>query len=216
MNRVTKMTLGFLAILSLTGTTLAHQPVSQDSQKTKIETGYVISLRGNSLSMSNVPLGGGGSGGSSGGPQRRIMMRTADGKTRELRGKEAEQAMKSFRQEGGGTSVQVTEENGQKRYTVRGPDGKTRELTPEEFEKLRKKMQAGGGHAVVRSTEGEQTSSGGNAAAGREKKQVKFHRFVLNDQTRKPDQIERGTKVKVHYRLEGGKKIATKIEVVSK
>jgi len=47
-----------------------------------------------------------------------------------------------------------------------------------------------------------------------ERKKVQFSRFSVTDQTSKPDSLARGTKVKVHYRLEGGKKVATKIAIV--
>ena len=208
--------LGVAGTLCVSGLAMLASPSQKDSKEGLVETGFVISMRGNNLSMSNVPLGGNQAAGNAGpGGQRRVVMRTADGQTRELKGKEAEQAAAQFRGKGDGTSVQVNEGNGQKRYTVKGPDGKTRELTPEEFAKLRKQMEqsGAGGHVMVRSSEGGPAPSGTEQKGPRKK--VQLHRFVLDDQTRKPDNIERGTKVRVHYRLDGDKKIATRIEVLA-
>ena len=60
-----------------------------------VETGFLVSLRGNSLAISNVAMGGGGSG--AGQPQMRMMTRGSDGQTRELTGEELEKAKQRMR-----------------------------------------------------------------------------------------------------------------------
>jgi hypothetical protein len=227
--RLVWQALAVLASLCLTMTVLAAPARTQNSEAVKPETGYVISLRGNTLTLSNVPMGNRRGGGDAG---PRIMVRTADGGTRELKGEEAEQAMKRMRSEGGGTSINVNEENGKRTYTVTGPDGKSRKLTQEEYEKLRKKMESeGGGRMMMHAPNGSPpspASSGQSAGAtmtttvneeegGQKgvKKKVQFSRFAVTDQTSKPDGLARGTKVKVHYRLEGEKKIATRVELLT-
>ena len=232
-NRLTLCALAALASLSLSLTILAAPPMplaTQSADAAETETGYVISLRGNTLTLSNIPMGNRGSGGGAG---PRIVMRSPDGSTRELKGEEARQAMARAR--GNSTSINVREVNGKRTYTVRGPDGKTRDLTQEEFEKLQKKMESegggrSGGRMMMRSTDDSQSppvrsaqpegaTMTATAAATKgekksERKKVQFSRFAVTDQTSKPDGLARGTKVKVQYRLEGEKKIATKIAIV--
>ena len=233
--RLNLCALGFLASLCLTLTVPVTLTSAQSSQTAETETGYVISLRGGTLTLSNIPMGSpeGNGGGGDAGP--RIVLRSPDGGTRELKGAEAEQMMKRMRQ-GGGTRIELNEVNGKRTYTLTGPDGKSRTLTQEEFEKFQKKMESeGGGKMMMRSTEDSQSPPAGfhaspapavsAASSGKqpgetngekkiERKKVQFSRFAVTDQTSKPDGLMRGTKVKVHYRLEGGKKIATKIAIV--
>lgn len=229
--RLTWQALAALASLCLTLTASATPPMplkTQSSPASETETGYVISLRGSTLTLSNISLGNRGGGGGAG---PRIVLRSPDGSTRELTGAEAEQAMQRMQPGGGGTRIEVSERNGKRTYTLTGPDGKTRTLTQEEFEKFQKKMESeGGGHSggrmMVRSTDGgppppahSAQPDGETIAATKgekniERKKVRFSRFAVTDQTSKPDGLARGTKVKVQYRLEGGKKIATKIAIV--
>ena len=227
--RLTWQALAALASLCLTLTASATPPMplkTQSSKASETETGYVISLRGSTLTLSNIPMGNRGGGGDAG---PRIVMRSPDGSTRELKGEEARQVMARAR--GNSTSINVSEVNGKRTYTLRGPDGKTRVLTREEFEKFQKKMESensghSGGGMMIRSTDDSPSPPARSAqpdgetiaATKREKnterKKVRFSRFAVTDQTSKPDGLARGTKVKVQYRLEGGKKIATKIVIV--
>jgi hypothetical protein len=219
--RLVWQALAALASLLLTLTVLAAPARTQNSGAVEPETGYVISLRGNTLTLSNVPLRGAQGGGAAG---PRIVARSPDGGTRELKGKEAEQAMKRMRSEGGGTSINVNEVNGKRTYTATGPDGKSRELTQEEFENLRKKMESkGGGSMMMHAPDAsqppparsEQSDGKTKSAQAGEKRKVQFSRFSVTDKTSKPGDLARGTRVKVHYRLEGEKKIATRIELVT-
>ena len=217
MIRTNKRILHGLILATVVAVGTLAQPAAAQSEDTKTLTGYVISHRGTSLAISNVPVGGGNGAQAGGGGQPRVMMRTADGQTRELKGEEARKAMEGMqhqggggmRAQGGGMRVEVDEVNGQRRYRVTGPDGKTRELTPEEFKKMQKEMGGGGARVMVRSSE--DAPEGGD---GKEKKPVKFFRFVLGEGADIPEVLERGTHVTVHYRIEGDKKIATKIELV--
>ena len=230
--RLTLCALAALASLFLTLTIPVTLTSAQSSQTAETETGYVISLRGNTLTLSNIPMGSpqGNRGGDGAGP--RIMLRSPDGSTRELKGEEAEQVMQRMQQEGGGSRIEVNEVNGKKTYTVTGPNGKSRTLTQKEFDKLRKKMESGGGGGMmVRSSDANspppahfaQSNSKTMRAAmseqkrekKSERKKVQFSRFAVTDQTSKPDGLVRGTKVKVHYRIEGEKKIATRVELLT-
>ena len=72
-----------------------------------------------------------------------------------------------------------------------------------------------GGHTIrMRTTEGGPTADGANTKPRGERKKVSFTKFEITDETEMPENIERGTQIKVHYRIEGDRKIATKVEAV--
>lgn len=199
--------------------------ITASAQSQEVETGYLVSLRGHTLAISNVAMGGGGGGGAQ--PQMRMMVRGSDGQRRELTGEALEKAKQRMRA-GGGTSISVNvDSSGNKTYSVMGPDGKTKTLTEEEFKEMEKKMEQGGGHTVrmpaaedgsaprrvmVRSSSASESEDGSGKVMKRTK--VSFTKFEITDDTEIPDGIERGTQIKVHYRIEGDRKIATKIEAV--
>lgn len=191
-NMLRETTLAVVVLGAAWGAT--HSLTAADQAKTQTETGYVISLSENSLSISNVPLEG-PAGGQAGTFTAQEKPGTGQGKT----GKVATFSSPGNVTVGGAEDAKKLEEA--KKAGAKTEAG-TIVLSREQMEKLRQQKGAG------------KTGDSVEKKKAEEGKKLAFTRFVVNQQTRMKGDFSRGTKVKVTYRTQGDQKIATHIELV--